>query len=337
MDTISIKKALITGAGGFIGGQLALFLVNKGIHVNAMYRQGSTLSSTLMQHPNITPVPANLLDYHSLVQAGKGCDFVFHLAAYAQPWAKNKQTYYDINVTGTNNVLDAAKINGARRVVVTATAGTFGPQIDDSLINEDIQQIHPPFSEYERTKLISNRNVNTYINQGMDIVIVSPTRVFGPGELSASNAVTKILKRFIYGNYRFMPGNGNTIGNYAYIKDVINGHYLSAIKGRKGENYILGGENLSYREMLIIFGEVVNKKIKPNGIPIPIIMVVSKVMLFFGNTLGITPLITPPFVRKFTHKWATDISKAKNELGYTVTSFKEAIHETLDWIKLNER
>ncbi len=333
MELSQIKRVLITGAGGFVGGQLAQFLAKKGIEVNAMHRPGSQLKAELTDHPKIHSTPANLLDSESLVQASKDCNLIFHLAAHAQPWAKNPQTYYDVNVGGTINLLEAAKANKVDRIVITATAGTFGPQLDDSLITEEINQILPPFSEYERSKLMANEKAQEYVKQGMDIVIVSPTRVFGPGELSTSNAVTRLLSNYMYNGFRYTPGDGTTTGNYAYVQDMIKGHYLAALHGRTGENYILGGENYSYNEMLNIFGEVNNIQRSPIGIPLPVMLGAAKVMQFLGDTFGITPAVTPPFIRKYTHNWATDISKAKMELGYTITPFKTAVKETSDWIK----
>ena len=333
MANREIKKALITGAGGFVGGQLALFLADKGIEVNAMHRPGSKLRQALAKHPKINSTPANLLDLDSLVFASKDCDYVFHLAAYAQPWAKNMQTYYDVNVDGTINLIEAAKSNKVSRVIVTATAGTFGPQVDDSLITEEINQVLPPFTEYERTKQIANDKIAEYVAHGIDIVTVSPTRIFGPGNLSASNAVTKLLEKYMYNGFRFLPGDGRTSGNYAYIKDMINGHYLAAIKGKTGENYILGGENKTYIELMTVFGEVSGIKRSPVGIPLFIMLSAANVMQFMGDKFGVKPAVTPPFIRKYMHTWATDISKAKRELGYTVTPFKVAMQETANWVK----
>ncbi len=332
MNNTDIKKVLITGAGGFVGGQLALFLADKGIEVNAMHRPGSMLKPELANHTKINSVTANLIDLESLVKASSNCAIIFHLAAYAQPWAKDMQTYYDINVGGTINVLEAAKANNVTRVVATATAGTFGPQIDDSLITEEIKQTLPPFTEYERTKQIANEKIQEYVKNGMDIVTVSPTRVFGPGNLSASNAVTKLLEDYMYKGFRFVPGDGRTAGNYAYISDIINGHYLAAINGKTGENYILGGENMTYRELLVAFGAATGIIRKPIAIPLTIMLGAANTMQFLGDKFGIKPKITPPFIRKYMHTWATDVSKAKNQLGYTVTPFKDAIKETADWI-----
>jgi nucleoside-diphosphate-sugar epimerase len=328
-----MRKALITGAGGFVGGQLALFLANKNIEVNAMHRPGSKLNPQLNNHPKVHSTPANLIDLDSLILASQDCDYIFHLAAYAQPWAKEMNTYYDVNVGGTINILKAAQTNKVKRIVITATAGTFGPQVDDSLITEEIKQILPPFTEYERTKQIANEKTREFLTEGMDIVTVSPTRIFGPGELSASNAITRLLEKYMYNGFRYLPGDGTTSGNYAFIKDLINGQYLAALHGKNGENYILGGENLTYRELLNTFGEITNISRKPIGIPLSIMMVASKTMQFLGDHFGIKPAVTPPFIRKYMHSWATDISKAKNDLGYTVTPFQVAIKETADWIK----
>jgi len=268
-----------------------------------------------------------------LKNASKDCDAIFHLAAYAQPWAKNLQTYHDVNVDGTVNVLEAAKFSNVNRVIVTATAGTFGPQVNDELITEEIQQVLPPFTEYERTKQIANERVKEYITQGMDIVTVSPTRIYGPGALSASNAVTKLLERYMYNGFRYLPGNGLTSGNYAFIQDMINGHYLAAVNGKTGENYILGGENLTYRELLDAFGQVSGVKRKSVEVPLPILMGAARTMQFFGDNFGIAPAVTPPFIRKYTVSWATDISKAKEQLGYTVTPFVDGIKQTANWIR----
>lgn len=328
-----MKKILVTGAGGFVGGKLVQFLADKGLEVNAMHRPGSKLNKRLMDNPLIHSTPANLLDRESLVNASKDCDVIFHLAAYAQPWAKDMQIYYDVNVNGTINVLEAAKMNKVARVVVTATAGTFGPQVDDSLITENINQVLPAFTEYERTKQIANKKIQEYVANGMDIVTVSPTRIFGPGNLSASNAITKLLEKYMYNGFKYLPGDGRTTGNYAFINDMVNGHYLAAINGKMGENYILGGENMTYKELLYSFGEATGKRRKPVGVPLFIMLGIAKTMQFFGDKLGIQPAVTPPFIRKYNCNWATDISKAKNKLGYTVTPFKEAIKETVDWIR----
>ena len=326
-----MKTSLITGGRGFIGSNLALFLANKGFQIKLLNRPGSQVSNLILNNPSIEVVNGDITDLNSLKIASQGCDQVYHLAAFAKPWAKDNLTFEKVNIIGTENVIKAAESNNTKDIVITSSAGTFGPQQDQNLITENTTP-KSFFSEYERTKYESVKNCYPFISNGMNIRFVSPTRVFGPGELSTSNAVTKLILNYAKGTFRFLPGDGNGIGNYAFIDDVVNGHYLAMEHGKPGENYILGGENLSYREFFDLVGKICGSQRKMLTIPIPLMLLASKAMELTANKTGIEPAITPPFVRKYTHHWGTDLSKAKNKLGYEITPAETAIQKTYNWL-----
>lgn len=325
--------SFITGGRGFIGAQLALELARQGERVVLLNRPGSELPSFLKEEGNIECREGDILDQTSLNKAAQGCDRVFHLAALAKPWSKKKSDFYDVNVTGTLNVLEAAKKSNIKTVVVTSSAGTFGPQRGYNLVHEAKPQHRPFFTEYERTKDLSVRKALEQYGEQMKIVVVSPTRVFGPGALSVSNAVTKLIIQYALGKFKFLPGNGHSMGNYAFIDDVVQGHIAAAEKGFHGENYILGGPNLTYRAFFDAVGEVTGKKHNMFTVPVFIIVGASYLLKWTADVTGVPPKITPGFAKKYVHDWGIDLSKARKHLGYTVTPIHDAVKRTLDYAK----
>ena len=330
-----MKRALVTGSRGFLGAELSALLLQNEIEVNAMYRPRTKLRADLIENPALMPVKADILNKESLRNAMKYCDTVFHLAAFAKPWHKNKETFFEINVLGTKNVLDMALDLGIQRVILVSTAGTFGPQKDDKLVSESTHPDRALYTDYERTKFEALIIAEGYLNKGLEIITVSPTRVFGPGEMSVSNAVTKIIHDYIFKGFRYVPGDGYSIGNYVYIEDVIKGVYQAAIKGRNGENYILGGFNLSYRELYDAIGEASGKVHRVIPVPLFIMLIASWLMEKVADITGKPPAITPPFVRKYSYNWGTDLTKARTELDYRITPFQEALDQTISWIREN--
>jgi nucleoside-diphosphate-sugar epimerase len=326
-----MSSAFVSGARGFVGSRLVKELATQGKRVHAFIRPGSELSEEIQTLKNVIVFHGDLRDAAALESATQGCSQAYHLAALAQPWAKDMSLFQEVNVKGTLNVLNACLKNGTQDILITSSAGMFGPQQSVKPVNE---QTIPAswFSEYEKTKWESVEASKQFLNKGLNIRFVSPTRVFGPGELSTSNAVTKLIHQYMQGKFRFVPGTGHGIGNYAFIDDVVAGHLLAMSKGNTGENYILGGENVSYRYLFDTVGTLSGKKYKLFGVPLFIMLSAASLMEQWANLTGKPPLITPPFVRKYAHDWGTDLSKARDELGYEVTPIGNAIKKTMDWI-----
>jgi len=184
-----MKKIFITGATGFIGSNLAGKLANQGYTVHALMRASSNISS--IKHENIKLFQGDLLDANAIETAIKGCSQVYHLAAYAKNWAPDKMQFHKINVEGTENILRAAKNNSVQKIVCTSTSLVFGPsngkEVDESGMNNE------PYTDYERSKITEEEIIHQFVNEGMNISTVYPTRVFGPGLLNESNSVTQMI------------------------------------------------------------------------------------------------------------------------------------------------
>ena len=322
------KNIFITGATGFIGQKLALRLANEGHQVTALIR--SKHKSKGLVHPSITLVEGDLFNTDALTAGMQDCHEVYHLAAFANVWAKD-DTFQKVNIQGTINILDIAKKQKVQKVVVTSTAGVIGPALNGP-VNEETPRKVDFFTDYERTKYESELKIKEYTENGLHVVIVNPTRVYGPGPLNVSNSVTKLVKQYINGKWKFIPGDGHSTGNYVFVDDVINGHILAMEKGKSGERYLLGGDDATYHELFDTIAEIGGKKYKLYKMPLEVMLTFAKFQLFLANNFGRVPMITPGWVKKYYYQWSVSSAKATGELGYQITSLKDGIGKTVDWL-----
>jgi len=323
-------KIFITGATGYIGANLALRLANSGHTVHALCR--STSKASMLNHENIKVFKGDILDKESVACAMQSCEYAYHTAAYVRVWAKQPDTYFDINVQGTLNVLDKAVELGVKKVVVTSTAGVYGPSEKLPLDEKSVRTIDF-FNEYESSKFTMEEKIQHYSRNGLSVVVVSPPRVYGPGLISESNVVTKMIKQYIEGKWHLIPGDGEKIGNYVFIDDVVNGHILAMSKGRQGEKYILGGTNASYNDFFDTLSGVSRKKYRLFKIPLSFMLAFAGFQQLLANWFSRPPLITPQWVNKYLYNWALSSNKAVSELGYKATPLAEGIQKTIKWLE----
>ena len=324
-----MTKILVTGGTGFIGSCLIRFLASQGCSVRALCRSTSA-KDDLFDLP-VKIITGDILDTHSLEQAVEGCDYVFHLAGYAKNWAKDPTTFYRVNVLGTKNVLEVAKKAGVKKVVVTSTCMTLGPSQGIPRIEAD-RRSGIYFCDYERTKCMAEELVRRFTQEGLPVVMVNPTRVYGPGPLTEGNSVTKMMALYLEGKWRLLLSGGKAKGNYVYVEDVVYGHWLALQRGRPGERYLLSGENISLDDFFQNLAQAAQKHFRMVNVPKWLALAVAKIMAGLAAGFGVYPLITPEWVRIFTLDWAFSAGKAENELGYRVTPFKQGLQMTLDWL-----
>lgn len=320
----------ITGATGFIGNKLALRLAENGEKLHALCRSMSPQIN--LKHPNIKIFDGDVTDYSNLFKAMKDCDKVYHLAAYAKSYSKDKNLFYQINVDGTKNVCRAALECNVQKVVITSSVVTFGPTgkiPQDESTQRDVSRF---FTTYEHSKYLAEKAAEDYISRGLNATFVNPTRIFGPGLLNESNSVTIMIRMYLEGRMRTILGDGNSIGNYGYIDDIVNGHILAMQSGRVGEKYILGGENVTYNKLFELISKVIGKRFIQFKISYSLALLYAMLEEMRAKLFNSYPIITPEWIKTFHLDWAYKCTKAEHELGYKITPLEEALQQTVNWI-----
>ncbi len=327
-----MKKVFVSGATGFIGIQLVKRLIDSGNKVHALYR--SDAKADLIRIEGVTLFKGDIMDKQCLSRAMKGCSQVYHVAAYAAVWSKDPALFFRFNVDGTLNVLEAARLTGIDRIVVTSTAGILGPS-EKEPVNENSPAPSSFFTLYEDSKYKMEQGLKIFNNSTPEVVIVNPTRVYGPGFLSKSNGMSLMIKKYIAGSWRFIPGDGKRMGNYVYVEDVVSGHLLAMEKGKPGERYVLGGEDISYNQLFDFVRSSSGVSKRLFHIPVQLLFFAAGLFSILSKVTGKPPLIVPSWVRKLTHNWVASSEKAIKELGYAPMNAKMGIDRTVQWLIAN--
>ncbi|MFZ9660510.1 MAG: NAD-dependent epimerase/dehydratase family protein [Chitinophagaceae bacterium] len=324
-------KILLTGATGFIGNHLLKALLLNGHNVHVTIRDKT--KKNLVDFPGVTIFETDLSNHNSLTDAIKDCDQVYHTAAYAKLWAPNENIFYSTNVDGTYHLLKLASESGVKKFVYTSSAAVLGNSINTPL-NENDPRIIGFSNGYDISKYIAEKIVKDFNNDSFHTVIVNPTRVFGGGVMSYSNAISRMIHTFLNNGINLVPGCLDIIANYGYIDDVVTGHILAMEKGRGGERYIIGGENISYRDFYQTVFDLTNKE-KIIRLPLGVMKFAGYINLVLHYFFGKEPAFTPFMIERYFKNTALSSEKAISELGYQITPFRSAMQQTISFIKEN--
>jgi farnesol dehydrogenase len=338
----SNEKVFVTGATGFIGTRLVGELVSRGMSVRALSRRANPPAPPglgwtglgPLGDPRVEIVRGDITAPDSLRRGMEGCSQVYHLAAYARNWARDPATFFAMNVMGTRNVFEVARACGVGRVVWTSSIVTFGPTRRGKVGDEDMPRISPRyFNEYERTKVIAEQEALRAAEEGFPVVIVNPTRVYGPGHLTEGNALSLLVDQYDRGKMPVLLNRGVNVGNYVFVEDVVQGHLLAMEKGRSGQRYILGGENATLKQFFRQVDQASGKRHFQFPVFRPGALVFAYLQKKRADWFGVYPQITPGWVRLFLADAAFSSAQAERELGYRPTPLGEGIRRTYQWLQ----
>lgn len=316
---------LVTGATGFIGSHLVEALVDKGYKVYGLFRDNK--KSEFLRRLGAKPVYGDLLNKDSLINALKNIDVVFHLAAALHANTKSKKTFFDVNVLGTKNLIEACLESKVKKFVHCSSVGVHG--ITKRLANEDSPC--KPTTDYDKSKYSAEKLVRNYLNNKMDITIVRPAAiVYGPRDFSAMYGLFKAIE-----SKKFMIiGDGRNIIHMIYVKNLVHGMILaSENKIANGQTYILADETLTtVRDIQNIIAKTLNTPKNNFHIPIWFATLLALNFEILSRIIKFSPPLTFSRVSFLTSNRAYNISKAKRELGFkSWISLQQGIQETVDW------
>lgn len=321
-------KALVTGATGFVGGAVARALVRRGIDVRVIARGGSDLQNLQgLPHELVT---GDLRDQASLRSALTGCSQLYHVAAHYALWAKDPSIFYDVNVIGTKNLLEAARDVGTERIVYCSTIGAIGLPPSGGLGTEETPvSLEQMAGHYKRSKYLAEQEVLKLAKAGLPVVIVNPSAPVGAADVKPT-PTGQIVVDFMKGR---MPAYIETGLNIVDVDDVAAGHLLAMEKGRTGERYILGGKNLMLREVLEILSRLSGVKAPTIKLPRLAILPLAYLNLWVANMTGQPPRIPLEGVKMAKYKMHYDCSKAIRELGIPQTPPEVALEKAVKWFR----
>jgi len=322
-------KTFVTGGTGFVGGAVVRALLAAGHTVRALVRPGA--DTRQLDGLPVERIEGDLENEESLRRGMAGCDWVFHLAALYAFWGYRWEDFYRTNVEGTRRVLTIAGQMSIPRIVYTSSIATLGIPRGDIPANEDTPvTLDEKIGNYKRSKFLAEEVARDLARQGLPVVIVNPAAPVGVGDYKPTPTGQMIVD-FLHGR---MFGYVDTGINIVDVEDVAIGHLLAAERGRVGERYILGGENLPLKGVLDLLAEVSGRPLVRLRIPHSVALAWSYVDVTLArlNPRHI-PAATPEKVRLSRQKEYYDSGKAMRELGYAPGPAREALRKAVEWYR----
>jgi len=323
--------AFVTGATGFVGSHVARVLAEQGADLRLLVRSSSDVRN--IEGLKADRVTGDLRDAASIERAMSGCDVVFHVAADYRLWVPDSAQMYQSNVEGTRAILDAAHKNGVRKVVYTSSVATMGFTPDGRSADESSPvSVHKMIGHYKRSKYMAEEVAVAAGKSGLDVAIVNPSTPVGERDIKPT-PTGKIILDFLKKKF---PAYVDTGLNLVDVTECARGHLLALQKGRSGERYILGGENLTLKQIL-------DKLAAITGLPSPTIKVPYFVALatgiidetVTGRIRGREPRATIDSVRMGRKKMFVSSAKAERELGWKPSPVDGALRRAVDWFQSN--
>jgi dihydroflavonol-4-reductase len=319
-------KCFVTGGTGFVGANLIRLLLRQGYEVRALVRHHSSLDNLKSLDVEIVTADLNSSDLSTLMS---GCQVLFHVAAQYSLWQSDRDLLYRSNVLGTRNILACARQAGIERTVYTSSVAAIGVK-QDGIADETYQSpVDKLVGDYKKSKYYAEQEAVKAVQQGQDIVIVNPSTPIGAFDLKPT-PTGEIIVRFLQ---RKMPFYLDTGLNLIDVQDVAQGHILALTKGKTGDRYILGNQNLTFKQLLGKLEQITDipapKYTIPYGIPYGVAWLEENFLTKFGRQ----PTIALDGVRMSQQKMFYDASKAVTELNLPQSDLDFALKAAVQWFQ----
>jgi dihydroflavonol-4-reductase len=319
---------LVTGATGFVGAAVARALLHGGTQVRVLTRSGSEHAN--LRGLSVETVVGDLTDRASLDRAMAHCTGLYHVAADYRLGAREPQQLYRNNVDGTRNILDAARHAGVTRMVYTSSVATVGLPLDGSPGQEDTPvALTDMIGHYKRSKYLAEGLVREAARTGFPVVIVNPSTPIGPGDVKPTPTGQIVLDAACGRT----PAYVDTGLNIVHVDDVAAGHLLAFDRGRIGERYILGGEDMTLRQILVLIAQLVGRTPPRIRLPHAALLPIAYAAEAFAKVLGGSTRITVESVRMSRKRMFFSSAKAIRELGYSARAPRAAFEDALAWFR----
>lgn len=321
-------KTLVTGATGFLGNAIARALQRTGVEIKLLIRQSSNTNT--IQDIDAEKFVGDIQDPLSIKNALRGCKYLYHVAADYRLWARRPRDLYDNNVLGTKNIMIGALESGIERVVYTSSVATIGVTKDGAVSDESTEsKLSDMIGHYKRSKFLAEKEVDRLIrNESLPAVIVNPSTPIGPRDIKPT-PTGRIILDAINGR---MPAYVNTGLNIAHVDDIATGHILAFQRGTVGERYILGGEDLTLKEILFHVAKAAGRKPPRICVPRQLIFPIAYLSEFWAwLTNGPAPQATVEGLKMAAYQMYFSSDRARRELDYKSRPAVTAIEDAIKW------
>ena len=313
-----LSQVLVTGGTGFVGSRLTQELVRKGHRVKVLARPGSSRRALLGIDPTrFEVVEGDVTIGHTVYRALSGCDRLFHVAAEFKIWDRRPSKILDAAIVGTRETLRAAEKRGIERVVVTSSTAAVGATKDPTEMDETFAFNREGSAPYIAAKRRAEELALEMADRGLPVVVVNPATILGPGDYKPTPSADLLLT-FLRWNLPF--GFPYTPGGFSVVDvdDVVSGHISAMERGRIGQRYILGGTNVTVRELFVMLSEITGLRGPGLACPPGLVVLGGALSELYGRFSRTTPQLTYKFARDYigSYVWVTS-RKAETELGYT--------------------
>jgi len=322
-------KILVTGASGFVGSAVARQLIEAGFSVRALVRSASPRAH--LAGLDLEFVEGDLRDRNSLDRAMAGTRYLFHVAADYRLWARDPNEIYASNIDGTRNLMEAAMAAGVERIIYTSSVATLGLRSDGAPADESRPlREEQGIGAYKRSKIGAERLVEAMVaERGLPAVIVNPSTPIGPYDVKPT-PTGRIIVEAARGR---IPAFIDTGLNLVHVDDVASGHLAALHKGKIGERYILGGQDVLFSQMLIDIAGLVGRRAARIRLPWRALIPVAYIAEAMANVTGREPFATMDGVRMAKYRMFFESKKAEEQLGYRSRPYTEGINDAVRWFR----